>query len=647
MLLKSVITCKNLNKFLQSLKLYTIYRHKTLKNKFLHFSSFISIPYSMPFASISGCHFRMSTLTKDHNLQRSSIRESMSFDVLIIGGGPAGLTASIRLKQKCIQKNVDFSICVIEKGSEVGSHILSGNVFDPRALKELYPNTDWIEELKSTENSYATPVSRDDFLILTDSSSYKIPTTLLPKQLHNEGNYIISLGRLCSWLSKKAEELGVEIYSGFAAAEVLYSNDGKSVRGVATKDMGIGKNGEPKLTFERGVELLARQTLFAEGARGSCSESIISHFDLRRNVFSQTYGLGIKEVWEIPQDHHFKGFVQHTLGYPFQSSLNDKTFGGTFLYHQEPNLVLAGIVVGLDYSNPYINPYREFQRWKMHPNIRKNFIGGSCISYGARVLNEGGYHSIPKLTFPGGALIGCSAGFLNTIKIKGSHTAMKSGIIAAEEVFNSLVSSDSIIPMSQSGDIPKDYILEISSYESAIESSWVKDELYEVRNCRQAFSKYGVFGGLLYAGFASHISKGKEPWTFSHYETDASKTNRASSYLPIFYPPSDGKLTFDLLTNLQRTGTYHEEDQGCHLKIKDSCSHIPKSISMQMYNAPETRFCPAGVYEYISDDVESNSKLVINSQNCIHCKCCSIKTPGEYIEWTVPEGGGGPQYLNM
>jgi electron-transferring-flavoprotein dehydrogenase len=598
-------------------------------------------------------------------------RDQMAFDVLIVGGGPAGLAAGIRLKQLCLERNLDLSVCLIDKGSEIGAHILSGNVFDPKALEELMPqyaqpgDDHWTVKLKDSQGSIATPVQEDQFSILTASgSSYTIPNILLPKQLHNHGNYILSLSQLCRWLAEEAEALGVEIYPGFAASEVLL--DDRGVRGIATRDVGLAKDGSPKATFARGVELVARQTLFAEGARGSCSEFLQNHFSLRQGadgtpVQPQSYGLGIKEVWEVPPENFKPGFVQHTLGFPLQSSPTDKVFGGTFLYHQEPNLVLAGLVVGLDYQNPYLNPYQEFQQWKTHPEIKKHFEGGTCISYGARVLNEGGFHAIPKTTFPGGALLGCSAGFLNAVKIKGSHTALKSGMLAAEAVFEGLSASDEV-PVSETGELSETHTpRELTSYTKKLESSWIYDELYQVRNCHQAFSKWGVAGGLVYNGLATHITKGREPWTLSHTKTDAEATQPAAKFTPKQYPPPDGKLTFDLLTNLQRSGTYHADDQPAHLRIKPECADIPKSTSLQVFAGPEQRFCPAGVYEYVedtegaesspssttSDGTKNDKKLVINAQNCVHCKCCSIKMPKEYINWTVPEGGGGPQYQVM
>jgi electron-transferring-flavoprotein dehydrogenase len=563
-------------------------------------------------------------------------REVMAFDVLIVGGGPAGLAASIRLKQLCQEQGKDLSVCVIDKGSEIGAHILSGNVFDPKALLELFPDMNtpnpddeshWTQVFHREQGSYATPVEKDQFSILTDGGGmYTIPNFLLPSQLHNDGNYIISLSQLCRWLSQKAEELGVEIYAGFAASEVLLKDDG-GVIGIATRDVGLSKEGTPKPTFERGVELQARQTLFAEGARGSCSEYLMKQFDLRKDpkIHAQTYGLGIKEVWEVPPETFQKGLVQHTLGFPLQSSITSDVFGGTFLYHQEPNLVLVGMVVGLDYKNPYLNPYKEFQTFKTHPEIRKHFAGGTCISYGARVLNEGGYHAIPKTTFPGGALIGCAAGFLNAVKIKGSHTALKSGMLAAESVFDTLAVQSDTTPVSETGELSDDHVpQESTSYTKALEQSWIYDELYQVRNCHQAFSKWGVAGGLVYSGIAAHVTKGREPWTLHHHVTDADATVEQSNFSPKNYPAPDGVLTFDLLTNLQRSGTYHAEDQPIHLRIKPEWAHVPQDISLQTYAGPEQRFCPAAVYEYVDDATakdKGSKKLVINSQvrlDCVH-----------------------------
>ena len=451
---------------------------------------------------------------------------------------------------------------------------------------------------------------------------------------HNEGNYVISLSQLVRWLGEQAEELGVDIFPGFSAAEVLYDGAG-GVAGVATRDVGIAKDGSKKSNFQPGMELRAKQTLFAEGARGSCSEEVMKKFGLRATADVQTYGLGIKEVWEVPEANHKPGFVMHTLGWPLQTGPLDRTFGGSFLYHMKPNLVLLGIVVGLDYENPYLNPYKEFQRWKLHPDVLRHIQDGQVISYGARVLNEGGYHAIPKLTFPGGALLGCSAGFLNSVKIKGSHTAMKSGMVAAESVFELLLEETAEGAAAQ----------EAVSYQRNMELSWVFEELKAVRNVHAGFSN-GVAPGLMYAGLATQLFKGREPWTFHNKTPDSAKTAKASGFQPIAYPKSDDRYTFDLLTNLQRSGTYHEGDQPAHLRIKPELTSVPSDQSFLEYAGPEQRFCPAGVYEY-KDGADGKAELVINAQNCVHCKCCSIKMPQEYIDWTVPEGGGGPSYTQM
>ena len=550
----------------------------------------------------------------------------MQYDVLIVGAGPAGLSAAIRLKQLSALSSSPLSVCVIEKGAEVGAHILSGNVLEPRALEELFP--DW----QARGAPLTTPVTEDRLLFLTSTRAIPLPT---PPSLHNAGNYIISLGALCKWLAAQAEELGVEIYPGFAASEVLYTADG-AVRGVATVDQGLDKRGNVKETFTRGVALIGKQTLLAEGVRGSCSERVMAKYDLRASCDPQTYGLGLKEVWQVPAEQHQPGLVLHTIGWPAPSD----TWCGTFMYHlQEERKVLLGAVVGLDYPNPHLSPYHTFQQYKKHPAIRRYLDGGTCLSYGARCINEGGLQAIPKLSFPGGLLIGCSAGFLNVPKIKGSHTAMKSGMVAAEEVWKAVQAAGEV--HGEEGGRGLEGV-ELLGYQRTMEGSWVYDELRAVRNVHPAFNKLGgLYPWMAYAALQSYVLRGKEPWTFANHTADHERTLPLSaSPPPLTYPAPDGRLTFDLLTNLARANVHHEEDQPSHLRIRPGMERNPVDVSLRRYGGPEQRFCPAKVYEYVGEG--DAVRLQINASNCVHCKSCAIKTPQLYIDWNVPEGGGGP-----
>jgi electron-transferring-flavoprotein dehydrogenase len=557
------------------------------------------------------------------------------YDVVIVGGGPAGLSAAIRLKQLEEERGNEISVVVLEKAPELGDHILSGNVFEPSAFKELF-GENWEEEYDDAP--LETEAGDDHFLFMTGpDSSIKIPGIFLPPSLCNHGNYIISLSQLVRWMGEQAENAGVDIYPDFPASDVLYDENG-AVRGVATADKGINKEGKPTDNFTRGYEMLGKQVLFAEGARGSCSEDLIANYDLRANCDPQSYGLGIKEVWEIPEENLQPGLIQHTFGWPLDSS----TYGGSFLYHMKPNKILIGFVVGLDYKNPYLSPYEEFQRFKHNPAIAKHLEGGECIQYGARVINEGGLQSVPKLTFPGGMLIGCSAGFLNVAKVKGTHTAMKSGMVAAEAAFEGL------FPVGSEEDEDFEAVggQELVNYETNLKNSWVFTELTAFRNYAPSF-KWGLYAGVIYSGLSGFILRGMEPWTFSKNDgkLDSEKTMKAADCTPIEYPKPDGKISFDILTNLARSGTNHEGDQPAHLRIKPELADVPNNISIKEYAGPEQRFCPAKVYEYHEND-DGELELNINAQNCVHCKCCSIKMPKEYIKWTVPEGGG-PAYSSM
>ncbi len=539
-------------------------------------------------------------------------RDSLEYDVVIVGAGPSGLAAAIRLRQLCIENGQDLSVCILEKGSEVGAHILSGAVLEPTALNELLPN--W----KDDGAPLNCPVRSDKFVFLTKNSAFTLPT---PPQMNNHGNYIISLGNLCRWLAEQAEAIGVDIFPGYAAAEVLYEDD--RVVGVATGDMGVGKDGEPTVNYAPGAELRARITLFAEGCRGSLTKTLYERYQLRKDADHQTFGIGIKELWEVDASVHNEGQVWHSVGWPLDRS----TYGGSFMYHLENNQVSVGFVVGLDYQNPYLSPYEEFQRFKHHKSIRPVFENGRRVAYGARALVEGGYQAIPKLTFPGGALIGDCAGFLNTPKIKGTHTAMKSGMTAAQAVYDHITS---------------DTQGELSDYTDALRSSWLWKELYRARNIRPAFSK-GLWPGMFYAGIDTYLFRGRAPWTFRHHE-DHKSLKKISQSTPIEYPKPDGVISFDRNSSVFLSNTNHEENQPVHLTLKDDS--VPIAINLKDYDAPEQRYCPAGVYEIV-DEGEAGPKLVINAQNCVHCKTCDIKDMTQNINWVVPEGGGGPNYPNM
>ena len=538
-------------------------------------------------------------------------REVMEYDVVVVGAGPSGLSSAIKLKQLSKDKNKDLSVCVIEKGSEVGAHIVSGAVIETKALDELIP--DW-----QTKNCpLKTKATNDKFLYLTETDSYQLPT---PPQMHNKGNYIISLSDFTKWLAEQAEALEVEIYPGFSASEVLFNKDDKVI-GVATCDMGRLKDGTEGPNFEPGIELHAKQTIFSEGCRGHLGKILMEKFNLNSENSPQTYGIGIKELWEVPPENSKPGNIMHTTGWP----LDTDTYGGSFLYHLDNNKISIGFVVGLDYKNPYLSPYMEFQRFKHHPAIKKILEGGRRINYGARALNEGGVQSLPKLTFPGGLLAGCEAGFLNVPKIKGTHLAMKSGMIAANAIFEDISNVD-----------------EINNYPKLIKKSWLWSELYSVRNIRPSF-KWGFWKAIIYSAIDTYIFRGNAPWTIDHHGTDHQSLENKNKHKQINYPKPDNIISFDRLTNVSFSGTNHEENQPCHLTLKNE--QVPIKVNLELYDNPETRYCPAGVYEIVLND--NKPKLQINAQNCVHCKTCDIKDPTQNINWITPQGGGGPNYQGM
>ena len=552
-------------------------------------------------------------------------RESMEVDVLIVGAGPAGLAAAIRLMQLAEAAGSELSVCVIEKGSEVGAHIMSGAVMEPRAMDELFP--DW----KERGAPLNVPVTAEKFSFLTAVNSIPLPTFLLPKATHNKGNYIVSLGNVCRWMAEQAEAMGVEIYPGFAASELLFHDDGR-VKGVVTGVMGIDAKGEQKATYEPGMELHGKYVLFGEGCRGSLSQQLIKRFDLEKDCQPQTYGIGLKELWEVPDDVPQEGLVVHTAGWPMDTT----TYGGSFLYHLDKNQIAIGFVIGLDYENPHLSPFDEFQRYKTHPHIAKYLAGGKRIAYGARALNEGGIQSIPGLIFPGGALIGCAAGFINVPKIKGSHNAIKTGMLAAEAAFEAVQVANEA---GQEMPVPL-----LESYPVAVKESWVWKELHAVRNFRPAFAKWGLIGGTLYGG-VDQLLGGHVPWTLAHPHVDHESLKLKDQCEPIDYPRPDGVFSFDKPSSVFISNTNHEEDQPVHLQLADP--RKPVDHNLALYDAPEQRYCPAGVYEILTDDDGGNARLQINAQNCVHCKTCDIKDPTQNITWTVPEGTGGPNYPNM